>query len=60
MPVVAESSALEGSPDLLVITEAPTRRHLVRGAIATIIALEDVTLSVRCLPAHPAQHMPSN
>jgi hypothetical protein len=56
---VAESSVLEEPPDLLAITEVPTRRHLARGAIATIIALEDLTLSVRCLPVCSSAHVPS-
>jgi hypothetical protein len=41
------------------MTEAPVRRRLVRGTIATIIALEDLTLSVRCLPVHTAARMNS-
>lgn len=49
IPGVTETSALEGPPDLLVITAAPTRRQLVRGTLVAIAALEDVTLSVCCL-----------
>ncbi len=58
MPGIAEVNALEGPPDLMVISEAPTREELVQ-SIAALIAVEDDTCRGRCLPVQADRVRPA-
>lgn len=49
-PGVVSADMVAGPPDLLVITEADEFEQLVRQSVSALVSVEDLTVSIRCLP----------
>ncbi|MBI2847075.1 MAG: hypothetical protein HYX82_04250 [Chloroflexi bacterium] len=52
LPCVASVDVVEGPADLIVVTQASTFDLLVKDTVDALIAVEEYTERVRCLPVH--------